>query len=58
MRSLRPDIETVEDKLPQLQKVGDELAANFGDRSDCIASTLLPGEAAVTEMKVLSGRST
>ena len=33
MRSLWQDIVAVEDTLSQLQKVGDELAANSGHRS-------------------------
>jgi len=31
---MRPNISTVEVSLSELQKVGDELAANFGHRSN------------------------
>jgi len=40
LRSLRPDIGIVEDTLSELQKVGDELAANPGHRGFGIAGAL------------------
>jgi len=57
MRSLWKNIGTVEDTLPQLQKVGDELAANSGYRSFDRAHGFSIPEISVTEMKVLFERS-
>jgi hypothetical protein len=56
MRSLWKDTGTVEDTLPQLQKVGDELAANSGHCSLNSAHGFSRPETSVTE-KVLFGRS-
>jgi hypothetical protein len=47
---LRQDIATLEDTLPELQKVGYELAANSGNRSGGIAGDLLSLENSVTEV--------
>jgi hypothetical protein len=42
MRSLWQDITALENTLPQLQKVGDELAATAGHRSHSIARAISP----------------
>ena len=44
MRSLWQDIGAVEDSMPQLQKVGAELAATSGRRGHRIAYALCPLE--------------
>jgi hypothetical protein len=44
VRSLWQDIAAMEDPLPKLQKVGDELAANSGHRGCSIARALFTRE--------------
>jgi len=51
MRSLWQDIAAVEVTLSQLQKVGDELAANTGHRSFSIARALSPREASIARVE-------
>jgi len=48
MRSLRTDIGIVENTLSKLQKVGDELAADFGNRTSRAARNLSTGKTDVT----------
>jgi DNA-directed RNA polymerase omega subunit len=47
MRSLWQDTTVLEDTLPKLQKVGDELAATSGPRSFSVACALYPREVSI-----------
>jgi len=47
MRSLWQDIAALENKLPELQKVGDELAATARDRGHSITSAISPRKVSI-----------
>jgi len=51
MRSLWPDITSLAGKLPQLQKVGNELAANPGYRSSSTANPFSTREVFIARME-------
>ncbi len=47
MRSLWQDIAALENTLPELQKVGDELAATAGHRGHSIAGVIPPRKVSI-----------